>query len=332
MRDEGSNGDRELAAAFDLAGFEVWDVTTSDLLRDGASPNLDMFRGLAFAGGFSYADVCGSARGWAAAFLFNDRLRARLEHFARRRTDTFTLGICNGCQLLCELGLVEAASNRLKSAVTAEASATADERCINNAPSPSHPKCNNGDQVVASASSSNIHLRENLSGRFESRFVSVAVSSNLAESVMLAPLAGSRLGVWVAHREGRFVGLTNEADGKVATVALRYCDDFGQATERYPFNPNGSAGGVAGAMSEDGRHLAIMPHPERGIFLWQWPWLPERFIAPRAGDDRSRTDRRGSDIGDDDGAWTASDTYSPWFLMFRSAKRWCESASANCSD
>ncbi|XP_069738677.1 phosphoribosylformylglycinamidine synthase [Phaenicophaeus curvirostris] len=258
LREEGSNGDREMAAAFAMAGFQVWDVTTQDLCSGSAT--LDGFRGVVFVGGFSFADVLGSAKGWAAAVLFNPRAREVLERF-RHRPDTFSLGVCNGCQLMALLGWVGGSSG-----------------------SPGAPP-----EVV---------LSPNVSGRFESRFVSVRVEPGPA--LMLRGMEGARLGVWVAHGEGRFQfrsAATLEASLAAGLVPLRYVDDAGRPTGRYPLNPNGSGGAAAALCSPCGRHLAAMPHPERAVATWQWPWWPPGW--PRRGH------------------------RSPWLRMFHNAREWC---------
>ncbi|MBN3298434.1 PUR4 synthase, partial [Amia calva] len=259
VREEGSNGDREMAAALWMSGFEVWDVTMQDLCSGSAT--LDPFRGVVFVGGFSYADVLGSAKGWAATVTFNPRARAQFEGF-RRRQDSFSLGVCNGCQLMALLGWVGAE--------------TEDGAC-------------EGPGVV---------LNHNKSGRFESRFVSLAILPSPA--LMLRGMEGSTLGVWVAHGEGlmQFRSpsvLQRLLSGSLAP--LRYVDDAGSPTERYPLNPNGSPQGLAGLCSADGRHLAMMPHPERAVLSWQWPWAPASFGAAL--------------------------TPSPWLTMFQNAAAWC---------
>uniref|UniRef100_A0A674HUL2 Phosphoribosylformylglycinamidine synthase n=2 Tax=root TaxID=1 RepID=A0A674HUL2_TAEGU len=254
LREEGSNGDREMAAALAMAGFQVWDVTTQDLCSDAAS--LDGFRGLVFVGGFSYADVLGSAKGWAASLLFQAGPRQRLQRF-RNRPETFSLGVCNGCQLMLMalLGWVSP---------------------------PGDPRLTDPSPQVA--------LERNLSGRFESRFVTVRVEPGPA--LLLRGMAGARLGVWVAHGEGRFQFRPPSALDRCVRsglAALRYVDDRGEPTERYPLNPNGSGRGVAALVSPCGRHLAAMPHPERAVRRWQSPWA-------------------GS---------------GPWLRMFHNAMEWC---------
>ncbi|TSN30209.1 Phosphoribosylformylglycinamidine synthase [Bagarius yarrelli] len=257
IREEGSNGDREMAASLYMAGFEVWDVTMYDLCS--GSTTLDPFRAVVFVGGFSYADVLGSAKGWAATVTFNPKAQEEFERF-RHRNDTLSLGVCNGCQLLALLGWVGEAQD--------------------------------GGSGVA--------LTHNKSGRFESRFVSIGILPSPA--VMLKGMEGSALGVWVAHGEGLMQFRSPEAQQKLVSASLaplRYVDDSGAPTETYPMNPNGSPLGIAGICSSDGRHLAMMPHPERTVLGWQWAWAP--------------------------GPLRASLHDSPWLRMFRNAAMWCQS-------
>uniref|UniRef100_K7GDK9 phosphoribosylformylglycinamidine synthase n=1 Tax=Pelodiscus sinensis TaxID=13735 RepID=K7GDK9_PELSI len=240
LREEGSNGDREMVAAFVMAGFEAWDVTMQDLFAGEVT--LDSFRGLIFVGGFSYADFLGSAKGWAASVTFNPRARAQFEAFHRRK-DTFSLGVCNGCQLMALLGWVGAES----------------------------PKSG----PVGEAVRPGVLLAPNDSGRFESRFVALGIEESPA--MMLRGMAGSTLGIWVAHGEGRMRFRSPEVLAAVTSghlAPLRYVDDQGQPTLEYPLNPNGSPQGIAGLCSPDGRHLAMMPHPERCVLPWQWAWMP----------------------------------------------------------
>ncbi len=258
LREEGSNGDREMAAAFHAAGFEPWDVTMSDLLAGRIE--LERFRGLAAVGGFSYADVLDSAKGWAGTIRFNDDLRRQFDAFASR-PDTFSLGVCNGCQLLALLGLV--------------------------------PWRGLADPVQP-------RFVRNASGRFESRFVSVKIEPSPA--VMLDGMAGSTLGIWVQHGEGRALFPDRAVLDRVLAdnlAPVRFADDEGRITESYPFNPNGSPEGIAALCSDDGRHLAIMPHPERCFLTWQWGWMPPK--------------------------WRRDLEASPWLRLFQNARTWCES-------
>jgi phosphoribosylformylglycinamidine synthase len=257
IREEGSNGDREMTSAFFAAGFEPWDVTMTDLL--GGSIKLDAFRGVVFVGGFSYADVLDSAKGWAGVIRFNEDLWAQFNAFYNR-LDTFSLGVCNGCQLMALLGWV---------------------------PFPG---------LEASIQPRFIH---NASGRFESRFSTLQIQDS--PSVMLKNMAGSSLGVWVAHGEGRAFFPQAELLDRVQKenlVPVSFVDDNNALTEAYPFNPNGSPGGIAGLCSPDGRHLAMMPHPERAFLKWQWGWMP-------------------SD-------WRRDLEASPWLQMFQNAYHWCQ--------
>ncbi len=257
IREEGSNGDREMAAAFYAAGFDVWDVTMSDLLAGHVS--LEDFRGIAFVGGFSYADTLGSAKGWASTIRFNDDLKREFDNFYNR-SDTFSLGVCNGCQLMALLGWVP-------------------KNGLSNAEQP--------------------RFVQNASGRFESRWISLKI--NKSPSIMLAGLEDSVLGCHVAHGEGRLQvdddSVMRELNEK-SLVPVSYVDDNGKATERYPFNPNGSAFGIAGLVSENGRHLAMMPHPERAFLKWQWHYMSE----------------------EDNREWKES----PWMQMFINAYNWCD--------
>lgn len=255
LRDEGSNSDREMSSAFYLAGFEPWDVCMNDLLA--GTVTLDDFRGVAAVGGFSYADVPDSAKGWASTILFNPRLKKMFDEFYQR-PDTFSFGSCNGCQLFGLLGWV---------------------------PEPG-----------LSAERQPRFVR-NLSGRFESRWVSVKVEKSPA--IMLRGMEGLVFGIHVDHGEGYLhfpdpAILDKVKAGNMAPV--QYVDDDAQPTEKYPFNPNGSPQGLAGLCSTDGRHLALMPHAERVFLPWQAHYLPE--------------DMKGLQV-------------SPWMQMFRNAYEWC---------
>jgi phosphoribosylformylglycinamidine synthase len=222
IRDKGTNGEREMAYALYLAGFDVKDVHMTDLTS--GRETLEDVQMAVFCGGFSNSDVLGSAKGWAGGFLYNEKAKTALTNFFARQ-DTLSLGICNGCQLLMELGLIYPEKGA------------------------EHPK-----------------MQHNRSHKFESSFVSVEIPKN--RSVMLQSLEGTTLGVWVAHGEGRFVLPGDEAD---YGIAAKYSYDA------YPGNPNGSDFNTAAVCSKDGRHLAIMPHPERSIFPWQNAWYPYVF-------------------------------------------------------
>jgi phosphoribosylformylglycinamidine synthase len=257
IREEGSNSDREMTSAFYQAGFEPWDIAMTDILNERIS--LSDFKGAAFVGGFSYADVLDSAKGWSGVIRFNKRVWEEFQEFYNRE-DTFSLGICNGCQLMALLGWVP------------------------------------WQGIKDSIQPRFIH---NNSGRFESRFSSVRILPS--PSIMLKDMEGSILGIWVAHGEGRAFFPDEAILNKVVEEGLapiRYADDNNEITSKYPFNPNGSVQGIASLCSSDGRHLAIMPHPERTFLKWQWPWMPED--------------------------WRQGVNASPWLKMFQNARQWCE--------
>lgn len=257
LREAGNNSDREMAACFVAAGFEAWDVTMSDLAAGRVK--LDQFRGVIFPGGFTFGDVLDSGKGAAAVIRFNPKLAKQFDDFYAR-PDTFSLGVCNGAQLMAILGWAP----------------------FVNLPDAQKPR-----------------FVGNASGRFESRFVTVEIMPSPA--IMFAGMEGSRLGAWVAHGEGRVhvpePGVMRDIEDQ-KLVAMRFVAPDGGPTTQYPFNPNGSPDGMTGLCSPDGRHLAIMPHPERsGINLWQWPWLPDEWSGLEA---------------------------SPWLKMFQNAREWCE--------
>lgn len=218
IREKGVNGDREMAYSMYYAGFDVKDIHTTDLIS--GRENLEDVQFIVFVGGFSNSDVLGSGKGWAGAFVFNEKARLALENFYKR-SDTLSLGVCNGCQLMVELNLLNLQH---------------DQKPI---------------------------MQLNDSHKFESAFLNVAIAKN--NSVMLQSLAGSQLGIWVAHAEGKFV-LPYKENLYNIPVKYYYSD--------YPGNPNGSDFSAAALCSPDGRHLAMMPHLERAIFPWQWAHYP----------------------------------------------------------
>ncbi len=241
IREKGTNGEREMAYALYLAGFDVKDVMMTDLVS--GRETLDDINMIVFCGGFSNSDVLGSAKGWAGAFLFNPKAKEALDRFYARE-DTLSLGVCNGCQLMVELNLIN----------------------------PEHKE--------------RAHMLHNDSHKFESAFVGVTVPTN--RSVMFGSLSGDKLGIWVAHGEGKFSLPLPEDD---YNVVLKYSYDS------YPGNPNGSDYSVAGICSADGRHLAMMPHLERAFYPWQCAYYP--------------ADRRADEV-------------TPWIEAFVNARRWVE--------
>lgn len=218
IREKGTNGEREMAYILYLAGFDVKDVTMTDLIS--GRETLEDINMIVYCGGFSNSDVLGSAKGWAGSFLFNPKAKAALDNFYARK-DTLSLGVCNGCQLMMELGLIT-------------------------------PEDEKKGKML-----------HNDSHKFESSFVGVTVPMN--RSVMFGSLSGSKLGIWVAHGEGKF-SLPYDEDHY--NVVLKYSYD------EYPGNPNGSDYSIAGIASKDGRHLAMMPHLERAFFPWQNAYYP----------------------------------------------------------
>ena len=256
VREEGSNGDREMLSAFFQAGFEPWDVVMSDFLSGRA--DLRGFRGVVFVGGFSFADVLDSAKGWAGVIRFNDAIWQQFQDFYGR-PDTFSLGVCNGCQLHALLGWV--------------------------------PWQGIADQQQP-------RFIQNGSGRFESRFATVRIHESPA--IMLTGMEGATLGIWVQHGEGRAFFPEQEILDKVerdGLAPIRFVDDRGAVTEVYPFNPNGSPRGITSLCSPDGRHLAMMPHPERTFLKWQWGWMPRELRSSLPA--------------------------SPWLKLFQNARQWC---------
>jgi len=256
VREEGSNSDREMTSAFYQAGFEPWDIAMTDFLEDRV--RISDFQGLAFVGGFSYADVLDSAKGWAGVIRFNEKIWNDFQAFYHR-SDTFSLGVCNGCQLMALLGWV--------------------------------PWQGIEDTIQP-------RFIHNSSGRFESRFSTVKILKS--PSIMLKGMENSVLGIWVAHGEGMAYFPDKKILDKVEQdnlAPIRYVDDSNSITLKYPFNPNGSTNAIASLCSPDGRHLALMPHPERTFLKWQWPWMPEE--------------------------WMNTHHASPWLKMFQNAHEWC---------
>ncbi len=236
LREQGVNGHVEMAAAFALAGFTSVDVHMTDLMNGRV--NLADFKGLVACGGFSYGDVLGAGSGWARSILFNAKLAEMFAVFFKR-PDTFTLGVCNGCQMVAQL-----------------------------------------KDIIPGAQSWPRFVR-NTSEQFEGRYCTLEVLES--PSVLLQGMAGSCIPIAVAHGEGRVL-FDNEADNKKALAALRFVDGGLNATEVYPLNPNGSAGGLTGFTSDDGRATILMPHPERsfravqlsyngGVFTQDGPWM-----------------------------------------------------------
>ncbi|MDM1500020.1 phosphoribosylformylglycinamidine synthase [Myroides odoratimimus] len=244
IREKGSNSEREVANAMFLAGFDVKDVHMTDLIS--GRETLEDIQFIGAVGGFSNSDVLGSAKGWAGAFMYNEKANTALKNFFARQ-DTLSVGICNGCQLFMELELIN----------------------------PEHK----------------VHgkMQHNDSQKHESNFTSVTIQEN--NSIMLSTLAGSTLGVWISHGEGKF-NLPETEDQY--NIVAKY------AYDAYPANPNGSDFNTAMMCDTTGRHLVMMPHIERSLFQWHWANYPEG----------------------------RKDEVSPWMEAFVNARKWIEENNA----
>ena len=240
IREKGSNSEREMANAMYLSGFDVKDVHMTDLIS--GRETLEDIKFIAAVGGFSNSDVLGSAKGWAGAFLYNEKANTALKNFFHK-DDTLSLGVCNGCQLFIELGLL-------------------------NPNDKEKPK-----------------MLHNDSGKFECNFTSVTIQEN--NSVMLSSLAGSTLGIWAAHGEGKFSFPKQESNYNIV-------GKYGYDT--FPANPNGSDYNTAMMTDASGRHLVMMPHLERSTFPWNWGHYPKN----------------------------TNDEVSPWLEAFVNARKWLE--------
>jgi phosphoribosylformylglycinamidine synthase len=247
LREQGVNGQIEMAAAFDRAGFETRDVHMSDII--GGRVSLTGFKGVVACGGFSYGDVLGAGEGWAKSILFNPRARDEFEAFFDRG-NSFALGACNGCQMMSNLHEI--------------------------IPGTAHWP----------------HFVRNRSEQFEARVVTLEVMKS--PSLFFRGMEGSRIPIAVAHGEG-YAEFASPAQLTAARglVALRFVDNAGRPTERYPFNPNGSPQGITGLTTVDGRFTILMPHAERVFRTVQNSWHPDSW-------------------GED----------GPWMRMFRNARKW----------
>ncbi|MBP3227252.1 MAG: phosphoribosylformylglycinamidine synthase [Bacteroidaceae bacterium] len=259
IREKGTNGEREMAYMLYLAGFDVKDVTMTDLVS--GRETLDDVQFIVFCGGFSNSDVLGSAKGWAGAFLYNPKAKAALDRFYAR-PDTLSLGVCNGCQLMVELGLVGAGIRNEELGIMPTASTNNE-----NTDASSRSPIPNSSLLTPHSKARMLH---NDSRKFESAFLQVDVPQN--DSVLFGSLSGQSLGIWVAHGEGKFSLPGREED---YNIVLRY------PTADYPANPNGSDFNAAAICTPDGRHLAMMPHLERAFLPWQCAYYP---AARRAQD------------------------------------------------
>jgi phosphoribosylformylglycinamidine synthase len=250
LREQGVNGHVEMAAAFDRAGFTAIDVHMSDIVTGRIS--LQDFKGFAACGGFSYGDVLGAGEGCAKSILFNLRAREEFTAFFQR-SDTFALGVCNGCQMMSNL-----------------------------------------HEIIPGAELWP-RFKRNLSEQFEARFAMVEIQPS--PSLFFADMAGSRMPITVAHGEGKVEFFADRPENAVALVTMRFVDNYGQVTEKYPYNPNGSRQGITGLTTPDGRFNILMPHPERVFRVVQHSWYPEQSKSGSSED-------------------------GPWMRLFRNARKW----------
>ncbi|MCB5363205.1 phosphoribosylformylglycinamidine synthase [Pusillimonas sp. CC-YST705] len=253
LREQGCNSQVEMAWAFDKAGFESWDVHMSDLIS--GRTRLDDVQGVVAVGGFSYGDVLGAGEGWARSIRFNNKLADEFAAFFGR-TDTFALGVCNGCQMMAALA-----------------------------------------DLIPGAGHWPRFVR-NTSEKYEARLTLVEVPES--PSLFLQGMAGTQVPIVVAHGEGR-ADFAPQGDASQVLGALYYVDNHGKRTETYPFNPNGSPGGLAGVTTQDGRFTIMMPHPERVTRRAMFSWAPENWGPQDSGGDAS-----------------------PWLRMFRNARVWVD--------
>ncbi len=258
LREQGVNGQQEMAWSFEQAGFTAVDVHMTDIITGRVT--LDDFVGFAACGGFSYGDVLGAASGWAKSVLYNERARNEFYKFFNERDDTFAFGACNGCQFLSRIAeLIPGTENW-----------------------PTFEK--------------------NLSEQYEARvtMVEIVENSDVTPSVFLNGMKGSKFPIAVAHGEGYASFKSSESLDKMHSeglVSVRFVDNYGNTTEKYPFNPNGSPNGVTGVRTPNGRVLAMMPHPERVVRKEANSWYPAKESE----------------------LW---ENYGPWVRLFRSARKW----------
>jgi len=248
LREQGVNSHVEMAAAFDRAGFIAIDVHMSDILSGRV--DLADFNGLVACGGFSYGDVLGAGEGWAKSILFNANAREMFKTFFHRE-DTFSLGVCNGCQMLSNL------------------------------------------KEIIPGSETWPHFVQNKSERFEARFSLVEIQES--PSIFFKGMEGSRMPIAVSHGEGHAEFANEEAIGAAndsGTVSMRYVNNYGEVTETYPANPNGSPDGITSLTTTDGRVTIMMPHPERVFRSVANSWHPDEWQED-----------------------------SPWVRMFRNARK-----------
>ncbi|KAF9096104.1 hypothetical protein BGX27_001174 [Mortierella sp. AM989] len=262
LREQGVNGQIEMAYAFHAAGFTAVDVHMSDILSGKVT--LKDFKGIAACGGFSYGDVLGAGSGWAKSILLHERTRSEFYDFLTVRQDTFALGVCNGCQFLAQMREL--------------------------IPGAEHWP----------------YFKRNQSEQFEARFSMIELEDNANTAATTVPsiffdnMRGSKFPIAVAHGEGRaeFVNPSDlEALKAAGLIVASFVDNYGNKTEQYPLNPNGSPLGITAVQTPNGRVLAMMPHPERVTSRESNSWYP-RVEGAQWGED------------------------GPWMRMFKNARKW----------
>jgi len=258
IREEGSNGEKEMAAAFELAGFRVLDLPINYLINTTTNEIENLIRHvhcIAFVGGFTYSDVFGAGVGWSNVIKHNTNVEYFFDKFYKQSRN-ISIGICNGCQLMVKLNIIP-----------------------------------------------NVKIVQNKSKRFESRFSYLKIRDIKSKSPWLNKLDDAILGTWVAHGEGRFMFENNTNN----YICMKYVDQQGNSTQKYPFNPNGSEYGCAAVTNETGNHLAMMPHPERTFLTWQHPDFPYYNCSTSSFNN----------------LLPYNNYQSPWFRLFKNAYHHC---------
>jgi len=258
IREEGSNGEKEMAAAFELAGFRVLDLPINYLINTTTNEIENLIRHvhcIAFVGGFTYSDVFGAGTGWSRVIKHNTNVEYFFDKFYKQSRN-ISIGICNGCQLMVKLNIIP-----------------------------------------------NVKIVQNKSKRFESRFSYLKIQNIHSKSPWLNKLDDAILGTWVAHGEGRFMFENNNDN----YICMKYVDQKGNSTQKYPFNPNGSEYGCAAITNETGNHLAMMPHPERTFLTWQHPDFPYYNCSTSSFNN----------------LLPYNNYQSPWFRLFKNAYHHC---------
>ncbi len=239
LREQGVNGHVEMATAFIHAGFECVDVHTNDILQGRIS--LRDFKGFAACGGFSYGDVMGGGGGWAKSILYNSKVYDEFAAFFQR-SDSFALGVCNGCQMMAQLrDLIPGATQWAR--FGRNHSEQFEARLV----------------MVEIPHSPSIFLQD-----MEGSRLPIVVSHGEGKAEF-------------EDNPNSFPFTPAQQVVANGLVTLRYINHHGQVTQTYLYNPNGSPLGVAGLTTPDGRFTIMMPHPERLFLRHQYSWLPDTW-------------------------------------------------------